>query len=215
MEAKFIERIADHLRADAQVYKEGSLRIGDRVFRLFERAGVADRIAELPKERFEIVADGVVALWKIDSIGKHIERKDEEKIRGSEKSSESVNEAVRKRVKGELEEIGRSYHGFNEWLPESVRQLVKTALEKDSKKMYLHKEGIMFSPDHYIIRLRNSGRFYQDVISGVYPPEERASMDTYIKTEREESLHQMRTTFNVRLGNVVAGLQPLPQINKK
>ena len=216
MEAQLIERIADHLKVDAQVGDEQLTRVEDKVYRLFEQAGVVSEIAKLPEERFEIITDGVVALWKIDLIGRYIEKGDEEKIRGSDKSPESANEALRKQVKRELEGIGLNYHGVvKEWLPESVKLLVETALEKDPKKMYFHKEGIMFSPDHYITKLKQAGEYYKDIISGMYPPEERVSMDTYIAGEREESLYQMRTTFNNKLGSAVAALQPLPQENKK
>lgn len=79
----------------------------------------------------------------------------------------------------------------------------------------MYKDGVMYGPDHYIKRLNNAGEYYKSVISGVYPSGERASMDIYIANEREESLYQMRTTFNNRLGGAVAVLQPLPQESKK
>lgn len=200
------------MKADEQVRSEGTSRIGDQVFRLFEQAGVINEIGKLPEKRFAIVTDGVTVLWKINSMGKFVEKMDKERIRGSEKSPESVNEAVRKQVEGELQQIRNN---SREWLPASVKQLVETALEKDPKKMYLHKEGIMFGPDHYITRLKNAGDYFKSIISGVYPPEQRTSMDKYISSEREESVYQMRSTFNNRLGNVVAALQPLPQESKK
>ena len=150
-------------------------------------------------------------IWKFFKRHKLIERKDEKEIRGSDKSSESVNEAVQKKVKGELEEIGHSYHGNREWLPESVKNLVSAALETDEAKLGMRKDGVMYGPDHYITRLKNAGEYYKNVISGVYPSGERVSMDTYIANEREESLYQMRTTFNNRLGSAIAALQPFPQ----
>jgi len=213
MEAQLFDRISDHLKSEHLQGQEP--RLEDRVFQLFKGAGVADEIAKLPEKRFDIVIDGVVALWKIDVMGKNIEQEDQAKIRGSEKSPQHVNETVQKQVKGELDEIGHSYHGFNEWLPGSVKQLIGAALETDPERMHSHKEGIVFGPDHYITRLGRAGEFYSSVISGVYPSGERASMDSYITNERDESVHQMRVTFNTRLGGVVAALQPLPQESKK
>ena len=211
METHIVDIISDRIKAGGG---ERLIRVEDQVYRLLEQSGVVDEISKLPEGRQDLVAEGVAALWKIDAMGKSVEQRDESKLRGSEKSPQHVNEAVQKQVKGELDEIRYGYHGFNEWLPGSVKLLVGTALETDPKKMYSHKEGIMFGPDHYITRLGRAGEFYSSVISGVYPPEERISMDSYITRERDESVHQMRTTFNTRLGGVVAALQPLPEGSK-
>lgn len=88
-----IEEISNHLKSE-HLQGEGLSKAEDQVFRLFERAGVAEEIAKLPKERLGLVTEGVVTLWKIDSMGKNVEQKDKEKICGSEKSPESVNENV-------------------------------------------------------------------------------------------------------------------------
>jgi hypothetical protein len=206
METKLFDRVAGRLELE-HLSDESFNRTADKVLDLFKRAGVVEEIGKIPEDRLNIVTDGVVALWKIDSIGRGVEKMDEEKLQGSEKSPETANDAVRKQVKGELDEIGRNYHGvIKEWLPESFKLLIGVALEKDPKRMSQLKEGVMFGPDHYVTRLNNAGEFYKNVISGVYPPEERDSMDKYLAGEREESVYQMRSTFNTRLSGVIASL---------
>jgi hypothetical protein len=208
METQLIEKISGHLMSEHLQGEQHTLE--DRVIQLFKQARVADEAAKLPKERFDVVIDGIVALWKIDVMGRNVEEEDASKIRGSDRSPQHVNENVQKQVKNELDGIYHNFHGSNEWLPGSVKQLIDTALETDPKKMYSHKYGIMYGPDHYITRLEIAGDSYKSIISSAYPYVERVPMENYITKDRVESIFQMRKTFNTDLGSVVASLQPLP-----
>jgi len=216
--ADIIRTITDHLRIDNHEFRGQPNQLEGEAWELLNRSGVIDQLKRLPPETQEMVTDGIAALWKIDTIGKAIEAKDEKKIQGVglDRTLEEANRTLHRKVKEELEEIGRGYHGYKDWLSETVRGLVLTCSETDPQRMGSHKDGIMDFPGRYIRRLSRAPETYLDVAKVVLTSAEREPVDSYLKAdgEREKDINEMSKVFNGKLSDIVSRLKPLPQGTK-
>lgn len=181
----------------------GELSEGE-VFGLVSTAGVNKEFDSLPDKLKLTIVDGLSNLWKIDRVGRSVEEKDK-KIVGS------VNE-MKHLVEENSGQIKRQYHSATlEWLPHSVNSLVKAALEKDSEKRRVYKDGVMSPPDGYIRKLNGVGYDYRERRTNIPNTTDRERVDTYLTGARDSDLGSMRSLLFQKVAMVVAAVEPISE----
>lgn len=171
------------------------------VFSLVSNAGVSKEFGNLPDKLKSIVVDGLSGLWKIDRLGRDVERKDKEVVG-------SANE-MRHLVEENSEQIRRSHHGaVMEWLPLSTNFLIKAAVEKDAEKRRVYKDGVMSPPDGYIRKLNSVGYDYKERKPNIQDQSKREGVGAYLTGARDSDLGAMRNILFQRVGMVVAAIEP-------
>lgn len=177
------------------------------VFNLVNNAGVSKEFVNLPDKLKSIVIDGLSGLWKIDRLGRDVERKDKEVVGSAAEMKHVVEE--------NSESIKRSHHGaVMEWLPHSTNSLVKAAIEKDAEKRRMYKDGVMSPPDGYVRKLNSVSYDYKERKSNIQDQSKREGVGAYLTGTRDSDLGAMRSIIFQRVGMVVAAIEPTSEKTK-
>jgi|GEM_PF-5907824 len=171
------------------------------ILRLVTTAGVNKEFDTLPDKLKLTIADGLSNLWKIDRLGRKVENKDGE-IMGK------IDE-IKRLVEAKLDGIKASYHNtLTDWLPHSVRSLVKCAIESDPEKWSVSRDGVMSPPDQYIRKLRRAGLEYEENRAYIKDPAKRENIGIYLSGERETELGTLKNLLYGNVAGVIEVVKP-------